>query len=250
MSLAIGRRGRSSRLSGDVDVRVAALAERYLLPAGAEGQLVALLELVAEEPASITSVRDPAEGVDVHVADSLVAMDLPVVRSARRVADLGSGAGFPGLVLAIARPEARVAVVESVARKCAFLRGAVERLELGNVEVVQARAEGWPAGLGAHDLVTARALAPLGVLIEYAAPLLAIGGSLAAGQGRRESSEEADGRAAAEALGMSEPERIAVEPFPSVRDRSLYVNSKVRDAPSQFPRREGMARKRPIRASS
>ena len=166
-----------------------------------------------------------------------MALDLPVVRSARRIADLGAGAGFPGLALAIALPDAHVALVESVARKCAFLRTAVDQLALANVEVVQARAEAWPAGLGLHDLVTARALAPLSVLIEYAAPLLAMGGSLVAWKGRVEVSEEADAAASTAALGLSTALRRSVEPFPGAQERSLYVCSKVSPTPAGYPRR-------------
>ena len=234
----------------DADARLAALVGRYGLPAEAQARLAALLGLVAAEPAAITAVRDPAEGVDAHVADSLVALDLPAVRAARRVADLGSGGGFPGLVLAIALPAAHVALVESAGRKCAFLAGAVRELGLGNVEVVNGRAEAWAEGIGAHDLVVARALAPLPVLVEYAAPLLELGGALVAWKGRPEPAEEADGAAAAAALGMSAPEAIPVEPFEQARDRNLYLSSKVNPTPSRYPRRPGMARKRPIEASS
>jgi 16S rRNA (guanine527-N7)-methyltransferase len=235
---------------GDVGARLADLAARYGLPEGATDRLAALLALVAAEPASITTVRDPAEGADAHVADSLVALDLPVVRAARRVADLGSGGGFPGLVLAIARPAAHVALVESVGRKCAFLTGAVSELGLGNVEVVHGRAEAWPEGIGAHDLVVVRALAPLAVLVEYAAPLLEVGGALVAWKGRPDPAEEADGAAAAQAVGMSAPEAIPVQPFRQARERHLYLTSKVSPTPARFPRRPGMARKRPIQASS
>ena len=84
---------------------------------------------------------------------------------------------------------------------------AVSELGLGNVEVVNARAEAWPEGIGAQDLVVARALAPLPVLLEYAAPLLEPGGVLVAWKGRREPAEEADGAAAADALGMGAPRR-------------------------------------------
>jgi 16S rRNA (guanine527-N7)-methyltransferase len=208
-----------------------------------------LLELVAAEHSSITAVRDPAQGVDVHVADSLVALELPEVRDARRIADLGSGGGFPGLVMAIALPDARVALVESVGRKVDFLRGAIERLELANVEAIQARAEAWPEGMGAQALVTARALAPLPVLVEYAAPLLTVGGSLVAWKGARDHAEEADGRAAAAALGMEEPQARPVAPFRAARERHLYLSSKVSATPAGYPRRPGMARKRPFRAS-
>jgi 16S rRNA (guanine527-N7)-methyltransferase len=237
-------------LSAEVAARLARLATRYGLPAGADGLLAALLDLVAAEPASITAVRDPAEGVDVHVADALVALDQPAVRAARRIADLGSGGGFPGLALAIALPGAQVALVESVGRKCAFLAAAAASLGLANVEVVNARAEAWEGGLGAHDLVAARALAPLPVVVEYAAPLLAPRGVLVAWKGRSDPAEEADGRAAAAALGMSEPATIPVEPFPGSREHHLYLSSKVSPTPAGYPRRTGMARKRPIRASS
>jgi 16S rRNA (guanine527-N7)-methyltransferase len=233
----------------DVSGRLAELAKRYELQNGAIGQLERLLELVADEPSSITSVRDPADGVDTHVADSLVALELPVVRAAQRVADLGSGGGFPGLVLAIALPDARIALVESVSRKCAFLRVAVADLRLGNADVIQARAEAWPEGIGAHDLVTARALAPLSVLVEYAAPLLEVGGHLVAWKGQPDPSEEADGSAAAATLGMGAPASIEVAPFASALSRRLYLSSKVMSTPTGYPRRPGMARKRPLRVS-
>jgi 16S rRNA (guanine527-N7)-methyltransferase len=232
-----------------VATRLTELADRYALPAAATDRLALLLDLVAEEPSAITSVRDPGQGVDVHVADSLVALELSEVRDARRIADLGAGGGFPGLALAIALPDAQVALVESVARKSAFLRAAVERLELPNVEVVKARAEEWPAGLEAHDLVTARALAALPVLIEYAAPLLRVDGALVAWKGRRDEAEEADGAAAAVATGMGAVDVRPVSPFPQAQERHLYLSSKVSPTPTQYPRRAGMARKRPIRAS-
>jgi 16S rRNA (guanine527-N7)-methyltransferase len=234
----------------DVSTRLAELAERYALPDAAPEQLALLLDLVAAEPSAITTVRDPAQGVDLHVADSLVALELPQVREARRIADLGSGGGFPGLALGIALPEARVALVESVGRKVAFLRGAIERLGLPNVEAIQARAEEWPEGLGVHDLVTARALAPLAVLVEYAGPLLAMGGSLVAWKGARDAEEEVDGRAAAAVLGMGELQAHPVSPFEAARARTLYLSSKVSDTPPGYPRRSGIARKRPIRAST
>ena len=120
-----------------------------------------LLELLHADPAAPTTVRDPAAAVDAHVADALVALELDRVRAARRIADLGAGAGFPGLVLAAALPDAAVALVEANGRKCAFLTRAAEAMGLANVEIVAARAESWPDGIGSRDLVTARAVAPL-----------------------------------------------------------------------------------------
>ena len=159
-------------MSSSVDARLQELSQRYGLPGNAAPRLALFLDLLAAEPAAITSVRDPARGVETHVADSLVALELPAVREAHAIADLGSGGGLPGLPLAVALPSATVRLVESSARKCAFLEVAVDRLSATNVEVVHARAEAWPEGLRRHDLVTARALAPMTVLLEYAAPLL------------------------------------------------------------------------------
>lgn len=230
--------------------RLEALAAAYRLPAGSAQAYARLLELVADEPASITTVRDPARGADVHVADSLVGLDVPAVREATRIADLGAGAGFPGLVLAVALPRTEVVLVESVRRKTAFIARAAEALGLANVEVVTARAESWPAGIGSCDVVCARALAPLAVLVEYAAPLLRRRGTLVAWKADPGEGEVADGRAAAELLGMSAPEARPVKPFPGAGERRLYLSSKVMDTPPGYPRREGMARKRPLRAST
>lgn len=233
--------------------RLAELAAEYSLPAPAPGQLMALLERVSAAPIALTAVRDVTVGVEVHVADSLAGLRVEALRSAGRIADLGSGGGFPGLVLAIALPEARVALVESVVKKAVFLRDIAAELGLADrVEVVPDRAESWEEGIGAMDVVTARALAPLPVLVEYAAPLLREGGSLVAWKGARSAEEEADGTAAAAALAMSPPEPIAL-PSGVVRnaaERHLYVSSKVGPTPPGYPRRPGMARKRPRRASS
>jgi 16S rRNA (guanine527-N7)-methyltransferase len=240
---------RAGVASAAVHNRLVGLSERFELSEGAVGTLARLLDLVAEEPASITSVRDPVRGVDVHVADSLVALDMAAVRAAGRLADVGAGGGFPGLALAIALPEARVALVESVARKCAFLDRATVALELGNVEVVHARAEEWAAGHETHDLVVARALGPLPVVLEYAAPLLCVHGTLVAWKGRRDPAEERDAGAAADTLCMSGPTAVRVEPFPAAGERHLYLSSKVASTPKEFPRRVGMARKRPLGVS-
>jgi 16S rRNA (guanine527-N7)-methyltransferase len=224
------------------------LVRAWELPPEAAERLEALLRLVSEDPAAATTVREPADVLERHFADSLVALDLPVVRAASAIADIGAGAGFPGLPLAIALPAARVALVESVGRKCAFLERAVAAIGLGNAVVVNDRAEAWEGGHGAHDLVTARALAPLAVLAEYAAPLLAEGGSLVAWKGRRDAEEERAAAAAAAELGLEPAEPLRVTPFPAAEQRHLHAFTKVAPTPARFPRRPGIAVKRPLGA--
>jgi 16S rRNA (guanine527-N7)-methyltransferase len=230
--------------------RLEQLAERFGLPPGAPEQLERLLALVASDPLAPTTVRDPAVAVDAHVADALVALDLEPVRAARRIADLGSGAGFPGLVLAAALPQAEVSLVESARRKCAFLERAIAATGLGNVTVVCERAEAWTAGLGAQDVVTARALASLNVLVEYAAPLLRDDGALIAWKGRRDEREEADAAAAAAQTGLERTEIRPVQPWSGAEHLHLHLYSKVGQTPNRFPRRPGIASKRPLQASS
>ena len=232
-----------------VDGRLHQLADRHALDAAAVDALRRLLALIDAEAGAPTAVRDPAVAVDVHVADALVALEIERVRDARRIADLGSGAGFPGLVLAVALPAARVALVEVNRRRAAFLERAAVELRLENVEVVPERAEAWPRGIGTCDVVTARAVAPLSVLVEYAAPLLVIDGMLVAWKGRRDAAEEADGVAAAALTGLELAEVRPVRPWAGAEHLHLHLYVKVASTPNRFPRRPGMASKRPLQAS-
>src|ERR1700761_5091390 len=104
--------------SPDLDQRLRSLAEPYRLTEGASAQLRCLHRLLVEDPLAPTAVRDPIKVIADHQADSLVALALKPVRSARTLADLGSGAGVPRPPLAIALPQTSVALVESSARKC------------------------------------------------------------------------------------------------------------------------------------
>lgn len=228
--------------------RLAALCAQHEVP-HAQEPLTALLDALANEAAP-TTVHAPGDAVDVHIADSLTALGVPAVRAARKIADLGAGAGVPGLVLAAALPETEVVLVESVGKKGSFIEAAAERMGIANARVVVARAEEWAESLGTCDVVTARALAPLPVLCEYAAPLLRIGGTLVAWKGQVGAREAEDGAAAAGILGLEQGEVLRTAPFPASRGHTLHLYSKVRETPERFPRRPGVAAKRPLGADS
>jgi 16S rRNA (guanine527-N7)-methyltransferase len=215
-------------------------------PAHAVAALATILELQAHDETASTTIRDPKVAVSRHVADSLSALELPYVSTARVIADLGSGAGWPGLALAAALPDADVRLVESAIRHCRYLERAVEVSGLTNVTVVNARAESWPEGIGAHDLVTARALGALAVILEYAAPLLAEGGHVVAWKGAASDEEVAAAAAAAAILGLESRGVVRVSPFAAARDHTLHTFCKIAPTPSRFPRRPGMATKRPL----
>jgi 16S rRNA (guanine527-N7)-methyltransferase len=222
------------------------LLSAHALPADLAVPLQALLDLLAS-PDAPTAVHDPRAALDVHLADSLAGLAVPALQAAHRIADIGSGAGLPGLPLALALPGARVVLVESQRRKCAFLQRAIDALGLSNAEVACARVE--ELQHPSFDAVTARALASLPVLCEYAAPLLVEGGVLVAWKGAVEADEDADGLAAAAALGLEREEVRPVVPYEGSERRTLHVLRKIAPTPPGYPRRPGMAVKRPLRAA-
>jgi 16S rRNA (guanine527-N7)-methyltransferase len=234
-------------VSSRAEARLADLAQRFSLSDEVIAHGRTLLALWEQDDLASTTVTDPAWAVDQHLADAWVALDLDVVRNARRAADLGTGAGIPALPLAVALPELQMALVESVGRRTVFLERAIEACDIGRrCEVVVARAEGWPDGIGQHDLITSRALATLDVVLEYSAPLLQIGGVSVAWKGALSDQEREGGQRAADALGMEIEADVPVTPFDGARDRRLVIARKVTDTPARFPRREGMAKKKPL----
>ncbi len=211
-------------------------------------RLEALLLGLAAEPAPPTTVVEPERAVHGHVADSLVALQVPELARAGRIVDVGAGAGFPGLVLAAALPGASVDLLEATARKCAVIDRLISAAGLPNARAIPERAEVHGAGAGreTYDAVTARAVASLPVLVEYAAPLLRIGGALVAWKGRRSAAEERAGATAAELVGLVPQEALRVTPFEGARDRHLHVFVKREPTPTRFPRHPGRAAKDPL----
>lgn len=214
------------------------------------GRLAKVLGVLAADEHAPTAIRDPGQGTRLHLLDSLAALEIEPLREARRVADLGSGAGFPGLPIAVALPSAEVALVESQRRKCEFLRRICAAAEIKNADVVWTRVEEWVDGRAQNDVVLARALAPQPVVLEYAAPLLRLGGQLIDWRGVRSKDEEGEADSAAAVLGLRREEIRRVAPFEGATNHHLHVFAKVSDTPERFPRRAGMARKRPLGASS
>jgi 16S rRNA (guanine527-N7)-methyltransferase len=228
--------------------RLAALGERWELPKGAVGRLEELLAFLAADRHPPTAVTDPLTAVDVHVADSLSGLQVEGLRALSALVDIGSGAGFPGLVLALVMPAAHFDLVEASARKCAFMERAVAGLGIENVRVVNLRAEEWGAseGAAAYSGAVVRAVGSLSTLLEYAAPLLVPLGKLVAWKGRRDASEEQQAARAAEQLGMRAVSVEWVGPYAGSRNRHIHTYELAGVCPPDFPRRPGMARRRPL----
>ncbi|MBL6633090.1 MAG: class I SAM-dependent methyltransferase [Thermoleophilia bacterium] len=212
-------------------------------PAVAE-QLADVVLAMLDEPQNLSSVRDVDDAVWVHVVDSLSGLLVPQVDHAPGLVDLGSGGGFPGLALAAMLPDVPVTLVESEGRKADWLRRA--SAPFPNVRVVADRSETLAlAEREEHPLVTARAVGALPVVMELAAPLLRDDGWLVAWRGRRDADEARAAEAAAGELGLQGTPDIDVTPIPGV-SRHFSVWRKVADTPSKYPRRPGIAAKRPI----
>jgi 16S rRNA (guanine527-N7)-methyltransferase len=210
------------------------------------GQLAAILRVLEEDEHAPSAIRAPAQAAAVHIADSLAALELDPVLGAARIADLGSGAGFPGVALAVALPRAEVSLVESHQRRCAFLERMCAAAGVENARVVCGRAEEWRDGLSRNDVIVARALAPQPVVLEYAAPLLRMGGTLIDWRGMRVGEQDEAGDRAASLLGLRRVEVRRVTPYVGARDHHLHVFVKAAETPPRFPRRAGVARKRPL----
>jgi 16S rRNA (guanine527-N7)-methyltransferase len=177
----------------------------------------------------LTAIRDRDEARRVHLEESLLALD-SVRRYDGPIVDVGSGGGAPGLALAAALPDRKVTLLEANGRKCRFLREIAR--EFPNVAVVQGRAEEQEAER--FGAAVAKALAPPPVAAEWCLPLVAIGGAAILFVGP--SADLAAVRRAAEIVGGGPPEE----------QRGIVVLPKVAPTPERFPRRAGVARKRPL----
>jgi 16S rRNA (guanine527-N7)-methyltransferase len=209
-------------------------------------RLETVLALLAEERASVSSVVDD-RAWKVHVEDSLTGLDVAELGEAGRIADVGAGAGFPGLVLAVALPDAQIDLIESVSRKTAFIQRVAEAAGIPNATGMTARAEDIARGEAreSYDVVTARAVGRLSTLAELASPLLKENGVLVAWKGKRDEEEEQQMERAAESLAMQPEQILDVGHRAGSEHRHLHVIRKCAATPANLPRKSGLAKKRP-----
>jgi 16S rRNA (guanine527-N7)-methyltransferase len=201
-------------------------------------RLAAYRDLLLAAPVSVTSVRDPDAAWALHVEDALVAVSVVERLGARRIVDVGSGGGSPGIPVAIATG-IPVDLLEATGAKCAFLRRCAEALP-APCEVIHDRSEHLARGDGrdAYDLVLARALAPPPVATELCLPLARPGGHVLLWTAETDPEPLAT---AAAAVGGEPVETVVVGP-----NRRLVLLGKVSATPDAFPRRPGMAAKHPL----
>jgi 16S rRNA (guanine527-N7)-methyltransferase len=212
-----------------------ALAGAPGVPVAELDRLALLVALVCATPIGVTAVRDPADAASRHVVEALAG--LPAVDAAPDgpLVDVGSGGGLPGLVLAIARPQRRVHLIEATGRKAGFIAAAAAELAL-DVEVHAERSEDVARGplRDTFACVVARALAPPPIAVELCLPLCRPGGRLVLWS--REPADAALAQAAAELAGEVRTPECA----------GVLIVGKLGATPERFPRRPGVAAKRPL----
>jgi 16S rRNA (guanine527-N7)-methyltransferase len=198
---------------------------------------------------NLTAIREPVAVARDHLLDSLSAVRLLRAAGARRVLDLGSGGGLPGIPIALALPDARVLLVESIGKKARFLETAVTALGLqGRVRVAAARAEEIAVPgreRGRWDAVLVRAVAELGELVELALPLLSQGGLLVAWKRDPVADEVRRAAGALAALGGRVVE-IVPAGVAGLEEHRLVVVRKLRPTPARFPRTPADRRRQPL----
>ena len=197
---------------------------------------------------NLTAVRDPADAWDRHILDSLSL--IPFIGNTETLMDVGSGAGLPGVVIAIMRPDIHVTLVEATGKKAVFLAGAAAELGFDSerFKVMQARSEDLcndPEYRETIDVVTARGVGVLRALIEYTLPLLRWEGCLLAMKGARGAQEVLDARQSTGLLGgqLSQVHKA----LPGINDDACIVEiEKIKPTPERFPRAYGVIKKNPL----
>ncbi len=205
--------------------------------------------------AGLTAIVSYTDVQRKHFVDSLSVFALPEFRRmleadpSLRVLDVGTGAGFPGIPIKIVAPQIRLALLESIGKKVRFLKHIVEKLELSEVEILHGRAE-----VLAHqeryreqfDVVVARAVAEMAVLVEYALPFCRQGGLFVAYKGPKAPAEVEAARDALEILGGRVIRMTPVPVEGLAEKRILVLVGKEKPTPTRYPRRPGIPAKRPL----
>ena len=232
---------------------LAARADEAGIPLTAEqiGQFSVYNEMLLDwnTRMNLTALTAPEDVAVKHIIDSLTAYDAALFDGARTLIDVGTGAGLPGIPLAVYAPHLTVTLLDSLNKRVRFLTEVTAAMGLQNVRCIHARAEEAARTAehrAAYDIVVSRAVARLPVLLEYTLPFVRVGGTLLALKGRAYAEEQKEARRAAEVLGGG---RISARPvhLPGLDDvRAILMVTKERQTPAAYPRGGGAPTRRPL----
>jgi 16S rRNA (guanine527-N7)-methyltransferase len=193
---------------------------------------------------NLTAIDEPEEVYEKHILDCLLPLETEKLHG--RICDVGSGAGFPGLVWAIVSPDCEFTLLEPTLKRCRYLEEAVRTLGLTNVTVVNERAEDYAkSARESFDVVTARAVANLTVLAELCVPLVKQGGVFLALKGPQGKAEAEEAAYALKKLGCAKAEVIETA-LPCGDGRSVVKAEKIKPTPAPYPRSYSQIKHRPL----
>ncbi len=205
------------------------------------------LLMEANKVMNLTAIVSEEEAAVLHFLDSASPLFFGYLHESDRCCDVGSGAGFPGLVLAILRPDCHCVLMDSLQKRVQFLKDTAKALSLGNVEALHLRAEDAgrdPRHREKYDVVLSRAVAPLNILCEYCLPLVRISGHMVAFKGASAQEESIGAAHAVNLLGAGDMEIVSAS-IPG-RSHHLIRMVKQRPTPKAYPRKAGTPVKQPL----
>lgn len=196
---------------------------------------------------NLTALTEPQDVALKHFADSLMLLSYCEIPQGASLIDVGTGAGFPGLVLAIARPDLHITLLDSLQKRLNFLKEVCTALSISNVTTVHSRAEDGARTVlrDSFDFAVARAVAPLNVLCEYCLPYVKVGGSFLAMKGKSASEELAEARRAIELLG-GEVVQKEVFTLGEAGERGIIGIRKTTPTPTSYPRKSKQIKNHPL----
>ena len=209
------------------------------------------LELLREwnSRMDLTAVTDDEETIDKHFIDSLTVLRTGLVKENMKLIDVGTGAGFPGMVLALACPELQVTLLDAQQKRLSFLKAVSEAAKSENITIVHARAEDGARKAELreqYDIAAARALAPLNVLCEYLLPYVKVDGYALCWKGPALKEETEAGRKAAHLLGGRLEMPVKSTVFGREWDHMILPVRKIQHTSAQYPRKAGTPKNKPL----
>ena len=200
------------------------------------------------EKINLTAITEPEDVLIKHFYDCILFFKHNEVPQGASIIDVGTGAGFPGLVLKIVREDLKVTLLDSLNKRITFLKDVIEKCDLSNIEAIHSRAEEGgknPLYREKYDIACARAVANMPVLMEYCTPFVKVGGRFIAMKGPSANDEVALCDNAIKVLKMEKPQ-IICEKLPNNDPRTFVIFKKISQTPPKYPRNSGNISKQPL----
>lgn len=209
-------------------------------------------EMIKEwnEKINLTAIVEDDEIIKKHFIDSIKVFKFEKLKNGRKVIDIGTGGGFPGIPMKIVNPSTEVVLLDSLNKRINFLNEVIKDLELNNIRTIHGRAEDFARESRYReqfDVATSRAVANLTVLSEFCLPYVKVGGYFVAMKGPAIEEEMKDAKNAIKILGGQVEKIIEVDIEGSDLNHNLVVIKKIKETPSKYPRKAGMVTKNPLK---